>query len=87
MKKMLYWMSLNLVAFCAVLISCNNEPAFGEHNENQKEKLELLQIAKSMVESQDGTVPLPVNGGGEAYLLDESCFENCEKIVITNIQQ
>ena len=24
---------------------------------------------------------------GEAYLLDESCFENCEKIVITNIQQ
>ena len=66
MKKMLYWMSLNLVAFCAVLISCNNEPAFGEHNENQKEKLELLQIAKSMVESQDGTVPLPVNCGGEA---------------------
>ena len=63
---MLYWMSLNLVAFCAVLISCNNEPAFGEHNESEKEKLELLQIAKSMVESQDGTVPLPVNGGGEA---------------------
>ena len=87
MKKIILKLATLMSVLAFVMASCNNEPAFGEHNENQKEKLELLQIAKSMVESQDGTVPLPVNGGGEAYLLDESCFENCEKIVITNIQQ
>ena len=66
MKKMILKLATLMSVLAFVLISCNNEPAFGEHNESEKEKLELLQIAKSMVESQDGTVPLPVNGGGEA---------------------
>ncbi len=66
MKKMILKLATLMSVLAFVMASCNNEPAFGEHNENQKEKLELLQIAKSMVESQDGTVPLPVNGGGEA---------------------
>ena len=66
MKKIILKLATLMSVLAFVMASCNNEPAFGEHNENQKEKLELLQIAKSMVESQDGTVPLPVNGGGEA---------------------
>ena len=38
---------MSVLAF--VMASCNNKPAFGEHNENQKEKLELLQIAKGKI--------------------------------------
>lgn len=43
MKKIILKLATLMSVLAFVMASCNNEPAFGEHNENQKEKLELLQ--------------------------------------------